>query len=505
MPNALDHEKLSTPLRRILFLLAFSVFINYVDRGNLSIAAPLIKDELGLSPSQLGILLSSFFWTYTAFQIPVGWLVDRFDVSLVLASGFFIWSAATAATGLMHGFAALLAVRLALGIGESVAYPSYSKILARDFSARHRGLGNGAIAAGQTSGPAIGTFFGGILMAQFGWRPFFIVLGCVSLLWLIPWLSWRPANPAPVTVNAANDNSQPARSSGATLRLGRCRRPLLGKLHSLFPAHLAAVLSRPRAKFFDGQNGSHWRRRVPVVRRFQRNIRRRFQTAGSPAALPPRACANRCWSSGSGARDFFSFSASSPLRSWSIALLLASSAIYGISNPNIFAAAQTIAGPQAAGKWMGFQNFVGNFAGIVAPALTGLLVDKTGHFFWPFAVTGIVCLIGSLSWIYIVGPIKPVVGRHKLSTPFSSSGLDSRPTGGHDESSRILPNTPRDHSRHRSHSAAWTRDRLNLAHQAPPAGSAFPLSVMLWTIYRDLPFDQRLEKVAKRATPRSSL
>ncbi len=205
MPNALDHEKLSTPLRRILFLLAFSVFINYVDRGNLSIAAPLIKDELGLSPSQLGILLSSFFWTYTAFQIPVGWLVDRFDVSLVLAAGFFIWSAATAATGLMHGFAALLAVRLALGIGESVAYPSYSKILARDFSARHRGLGNGAIAAGQTSGPAIGTLFGGILMAQFGWRPFFIVLGCVSLLWLIPWLSWRPRNPAPVTVNPANE------------------------------------------------------------------------------------------------------------------------------------------------------------------------------------------------------------------------------------------------------------------------------------------------------------
>ena len=105
----------------------------------------------------------------------------------------------------MHGFAALLAVRLALGIGESVAYPSYSKILARDFSARHRGLGNGAIAAGQTSGPAIGTLFGGILMAQFGWRPFFIVLGCVSLLWLVPWLSWRPRNPAPVTVNPANE------------------------------------------------------------------------------------------------------------------------------------------------------------------------------------------------------------------------------------------------------------------------------------------------------------
>ena len=74
----------------------------------------------------------------------------------------------------------------------------------------------------------------------------------------------------------------------------------------------------------------------------------------------------------------------------SIVLLLAGSGFYGLSNPHIFACAQALAGPRAAGKWMGLQNFVGNFAGIVAPALTGFLVDRTHHFFWPFAVTGIV-------------------------------------------------------------------------------------------------------------------
>src|SRR5713226_10188407 len=103
----------------VLLLLAFSVFINYVDRGNLSIAAPMLKDELGLSASQLGILLSSFFWTYGLFQILSGWLVDRFNVNWVMATGFFLWSAATGATGLLHGFTALLVVRLILGIGES--------------------------------------------------------------------------------------------------------------------------------------------------------------------------------------------------------------------------------------------------------------------------------------------------------------------------------------------------------------------------------------------------
>jgi MFS family permease len=71
------------------------------------------------------------FWTYASFQIVSGWLVDRFDVKWVMAAGFFLWSTATAVTGVVRGFVVLLAVRLVLGIGESVAFPSYSKILAR--------------------------------------------------------------------------------------------------------------------------------------------------------------------------------------------------------------------------------------------------------------------------------------------------------------------------------------------------------------------------------------
>src|SRR5215831_10182810 len=94
-----------------LLLLALSVFINYIDRGNLSIAAPLLKDELGLSASQLGILFSAFFWTYTAMLFVCGWFVDRFDPSRVLALGFLVWSLSTAATGLVHGFAMLLLAR----------------------------------------------------------------------------------------------------------------------------------------------------------------------------------------------------------------------------------------------------------------------------------------------------------------------------------------------------------------------------------------------------------
>ena len=80
-----NQNKRPMALRYVLALLAISVFINYIDRGNLSIAAPMLKDELGMTGSQLGILLSAFFWTYGVAQILSGWLVDRFSVSWIMA------------------------------------------------------------------------------------------------------------------------------------------------------------------------------------------------------------------------------------------------------------------------------------------------------------------------------------------------------------------------------------------------------------------------------------
>ena len=135
----------SARMNGVLFLLSLSILINYIDRSNLSIAAPLIKGELGITDWQLGTLLAAFFWTYGFMQIPAGWLVDRFDVKWVFAGGFFLWSAATATTGILHGFAALIVIRIILGVGESVAFPSYCKILGIHFSESRRGFANSAI------------------------------------------------------------------------------------------------------------------------------------------------------------------------------------------------------------------------------------------------------------------------------------------------------------------------------------------------------------------------
>src|SRR5881227_2111418 len=116
----------------LLALLIASIFINYIDRGNLSIAAPLLEKELALSPVKVGSLLASFFWTYALLQLfgIAGWLADRFPVVHVFTAGFVIWSVATIATGLLSGFQSPFICRLVLGAGESLAYPCYSRLFA---------------------------------------------------------------------------------------------------------------------------------------------------------------------------------------------------------------------------------------------------------------------------------------------------------------------------------------------------------------------------------------
>src|SRR3981081_4290031 len=158
--DSTNRTRLSHTLVGVLILLWLSVFLNYIDRSNLSIAAPLLKGELGLTGTQLGVLLSAFFWTYACLQIPAGWLVDRFEVKWIFAGGFLIWSAATAVTGVLHSFAALLAVRVVLGVGESVAYPSYSKIIANHFPVERRGFAKSVVASGLCFGASFGMLFG---------------------------------------------------------------------------------------------------------------------------------------------------------------------------------------------------------------------------------------------------------------------------------------------------------------------------------------------------------
>jgi len=168
-------------------MLAAVLFINYVDRGTLPTAAHLMQGDLHLDDVQMGTLLSAFSWTYAFLQVPVGWLAERYGAQRILAAGLTIWASATMLIGTAHTFAMLLVLRLLLGVGESAGFPCVSKLLAEVVPAKGLGTANGIVGFAYLFGPAIGTYVGGRLMAQFGWRSAFLVFGALSLLWLWPW------------------------------------------------------------------------------------------------------------------------------------------------------------------------------------------------------------------------------------------------------------------------------------------------------------------------------
>jgi MFS transporter, ACS family, D-galactonate transporter len=410
IPAAVPNQPSRVPspaLMRVLILLALSAFINFVDRGNLSAAAPLLKTELALSDVRLGILLAAFFWSYAVFQIMSGWLVDHLDVKWMLAAGFFIWSIATAATGLAGGFALLLAARLVLGIGESVVYPSYSKILARYFPEDQRGFANSVIITGFYAGPAFGLFFGGILMGRFGWRSFFLVLGLLSLAWLLPWFQWMPREENPTTGNRQEESPGILEILKLRSAWGSCAAlACLDYLSYFFLTWMPTYLVRGRSFSMDkmaaimgaayvvcaavaaicGRLSDRW----IVAGATPTLVRKGFTTAGMASAalfvLPCVLAGHRL----------------------TIVMVVLVAASLGVCSSNVWAITQTLAGPRAAGRWTGIQNFVGNLGGAVAPALTGFVLGRTGHYFWAFAITSAITLLGALCWAFWIGPVKPV-------------------------------------------------------------------------------------------------
>jgi MFS transporter, ACS family, D-galactonate transporter len=404
---AIESLEPSRPVNRVIALLALAALVNYIDRGNLSIAAPLLKDELGLSASQLGILLSSFFWTYSLFQPVSGWLADRFDAKWVLAVGFLLWSGATAATGALHTFGALFAARLMLGIGESTAYPCYARTLVRHVPEVGRGFANALIAAGVGCGPALGTYFGGTLMARYGWRPFFIVLGLISMIWLIPWLAWVPrGRPA---ISSAEEGAE------GFLKL-LTERSMWGTCGGLFGANYVLYFEITWLPFY-----------LVHERHFSMVEMAKTGTAGylcysAGAALcgwisdrwiaaggSPTRVRKTFAGTGAGSAGLLLLGCALASPTVSVILLLLAFAAGGMCGSNIWAITQTLAGPKMTGRWTGLQNFVGNLAGIIAPALTGFVIDYTGHFFVAFLVMAVVAMLAALSYFFVIGPVKEIV------------------------------------------------------------------------------------------------
>ena len=398
----------STSTTKILVLLVLSVAINYLDRGILSVSAPLLRKELTLSATQMGLLFSAFFWSYSVFQLVAGWLVDRYDVKHVFSAGFSVWCLATASVGWITGFGWLLGARVMLGIGESVAYPAYSRILAQDFPENRRGLANALVDAGSKVGPALSTLAGGLLVGRFGWRALFLGMGFGGVLWLVPWLFMAPSGRRSALVN---EQVRPVRmleimrrreSWGTYLgmfSLGYVWYFLLSWLPSylvsgrgLSMQSMAVLGSLPfwamaATSVLGGWLSDRLIRGGASVTR----VRKSFVIGGlllCGVTLLPAAAVR------------------SP--DLSVILLVVSCSALGLFTSNVWAVTQTLAGPRAAGSWTGIQNAIGNLGGVISPVLTGMVVGWTGSYYLAFAVASAMLVLGAASYLILVGKIDPL-------------------------------------------------------------------------------------------------
>ena len=394
---------------RILALLFVSGVLNYVDRANLSVGAIDIQRELHLSSYQLGLLLSAFFWTYALVQLCTlaGWVADRYHVCWILAGGFFLWSGATALSGMVSSFAMFFGLRLLLGVGESVAYPSYARILATGFAEHQRGFANAVIDAGTKLGPAVGALLGGLLMARYGWRPFFVLLGAGALLWLIPWFAWMPRGAAVASRRESDD-------SPGVLELFRHRSAIFSAL-GLFcsnyfwyflvtwlPAYLETERHFPKPKMAVWASLSFFTVAASTTA-FGWLSDHMIRRGGSPTLV-------RKTFAGAGLTLCTIILSVVLVRdsALAVALLLLTCVCYGVFSCNLWAITQTLAGPQAAGKWTSVQNGFGNFAGVAGPWLTGWVVQQTGQFYLAFVVAAAIALTGAAVFVFGIGPIEQV-------------------------------------------------------------------------------------------------
>jgi MFS transporter, ACS family, D-galactonate transporter len=395
----------------VLGLLILSALINFIDRGNLSVAAPVLAPEFGLTPVRLGVLFSAFFWTYSGVQIVAGLLADKYKASVLYGFGFLLWSIATLLTGAAQGFGTLLAFRLLLGIGESTAFPAYSSLLANLLPENKRGLANALIDAAGKSGPALGTFAGGFVIAQWGWRSLFLILGAVSLLWLPPWFRYAPAQDKVAT--AAETRDAPGlleilskRSAWATF-MG-----LFGFNYGYFflmswlPSYMvmerhfsmramAVLAALPFAATAVSATFFGWLSDRLISRgRSVNNVRKSFVVSGLVMCALPLVM--------------------SAVAANGLSIVLLVTAFVCLYSSNVWAITQTLAGPNAAGCWTGLQNSIANLGSLIAPIVTGWIVKETGSFFLAFVVASVYMLISGAMYLFLVGPIAPVVWRSEL-------------------------------------------------------------------------------------------
>lgn len=394
----------------VLFLLALGALIGFVDRINVSaaLASEPFKVYFALSDIDRGWINSAFFWSYAIFQIPMGWVVDRYGVKWPYAICFAVWSVASAAIGLIPALWGIILMRLVIGAAEAVVVPASFRWIRNNFPPEKSGAAVGFYMLGSKFGPAIGAPLAAWMIVTLNWQLMFILLGIAGLLWLVPWMTVvkddRPgvagstASATPL-VDVSIWRILGNRLVWATLVVNFCYNYFTFFAMTWMPSYLVeqrglSLEEMGLYTFFSFLGialvalASGWGADL-LIQRFGRDvlIRKIFVVSGfliaSTVLLGARADTIE--------EALF----------WNIASLSG----LGLTTANNLALCSLTLIPKAiVGRVKGVQAVASALAGIVAPIMTGWLLHTTGSYLAPMTLIFALLLIGALVVAFFLRP-----------------------------------------------------------------------------------------------------
>ncbi len=400
--------------RRLIIAIGLLLIITlgYIDRVNMSVAAPHIIDKFGLSKGQFGIVSSAFNWSYALCLVPVGLLADRVGTKVMLPLAIVLWSVGAGATGLAIGFGSLIVARLVMGVGESPVFPAGNLVIREWAPATERGRFSGLLNAGQLAGPAIGAVVAAYLVSATGWRASFYILGAfgvlVGLVWFAiyskpessRWLSRGERSHILATRDTLEAETAVPMRLTSLLRTRTMWGLMLTQgcavyTNYLFLSFLPLYLVDTRG-FKD--LGAGWVTGVTYG----------VAAVGSlvAAAVSDRSLRGKDVSNGARRGSLIVMMllglpllALPWISSTVFVIVLISwvlvAAISSISLNYALAGDLTV-DRSSAGAVFGLTTLGGNLFGLLAPIVTGYLVDWTGSYTWPFIVAALLLFVGSI-------------------------------------------------------------------------------------------------------------
>ena len=405
----------------ILWLLFFASVISYLDRSALAIVAPLIVKDMNLSPSELGIAFSSFFAGYALFCFVGGYFADKIGPYKVLTASMSVWSVFCALTAAVASIPALLVVRLVFGMGEGPLNTNLNKLVSQWFERSKQATALGLANSGLQVGGAIAGPVVGFLALNYGWRPAFVIIGGIGFLWLIAWVILGSDSPATnrwvkkkLAATSTESSAAAVAPSSQTpkipLKTYLFSRQILVTAYayfgyayilyfflSWFPSYLVTAqnLDLKTMSFVNiipwifGMIGlalGGWISDILFKRTGSAVLARKIVIAGG-LIISAIFVALAGMMSGVVA---------------AVALMGGSILFMQMTLSSYWAMILDIVEPARVGGVGGFMHLIANMGGIVAPAVTGFLLEKTGLFSSAFVVCGLVAVSGALVIIFCV-------------------------------------------------------------------------------------------------------